>query len=300
MKKILLVLLTSLIIALQAFAFAPARTAEAYNCGDTYTVLTGDSLAKIAALCETSLSTILALNPQITNPNLVFPGQTLNLTGDIPATYTTGTTTTGNTTSSGAASVTVSTNRAEIGDDVTVSISGFPAYADVDYRVGPLNKDYLDVYDGTVARDGTGSMTVTIPDTAITGAYWVVTVTTTSQKDGVEVVSRPIYIGSSASYYYTSSAAEVSLSATRAKPGTSLTAYVSGFPENTPIDFRLGKYGKTWSIAYDGKTNSDGEASHAITLPASAAVGEYWVVTVITTGIANSVEVTSHTIYITN
>ncbi|HBV88887.1 MAG TPA: peptidoglycan-binding protein [Desulfosporosinus sp.] len=43
----------------------------------TYIVQPGDTLYKIAQNYNTSVNAILALNPQITNPNLIYPGQTI-------------------------------------------------------------------------------------------------------------------------------------------------------------------------------------------------------------------------------
>ena len=41
----------------------------------TYIIQTGDTLYKIAQNFNTSVDFILSTNPQITNPNLIFPGQ---------------------------------------------------------------------------------------------------------------------------------------------------------------------------------------------------------------------------------
>jgi len=43
----------------------------------TYIVQAGDTLYKIAQNFNTTINAILALNPQITNPNLIYPGQTI-------------------------------------------------------------------------------------------------------------------------------------------------------------------------------------------------------------------------------
>lgn len=40
-----------------------------------YIVQAGDTLFKIAQTYDTSIDAILAINPQITNPNLIYPGQ---------------------------------------------------------------------------------------------------------------------------------------------------------------------------------------------------------------------------------
>ncbi|HSM72901.1 MAG TPA: LysM domain-containing protein, partial [Anaerolineales bacterium] len=45
----------------------------------TYTVRWGDTLGKIAARSGTSVSALLAVNPQIHNPSLIYVGQVINL-----------------------------------------------------------------------------------------------------------------------------------------------------------------------------------------------------------------------------
>jgi len=42
---------------------------------DTYIVISGDSLWRIAAKHQVGLDELIAANPQITNPSLIFPGQ---------------------------------------------------------------------------------------------------------------------------------------------------------------------------------------------------------------------------------
>jgi LysM repeat protein len=46
---------------------------------NTYTVQWGDTLGKIAKRTGTSVSAILAVNPKITNPSLIYAGQVINL-----------------------------------------------------------------------------------------------------------------------------------------------------------------------------------------------------------------------------
>jgi spore coat assembly protein SafA len=45
----------------------------------TYTVVAGDTLYGIAANFGVSLSSLEAANPQITNPNLIYPGDIINI-----------------------------------------------------------------------------------------------------------------------------------------------------------------------------------------------------------------------------
>lgn len=49
------------------------------NAGRTYTVQAGDTLGAIAVANNTTVSTLLSSNTWITNPDLIFPGQVVNL-----------------------------------------------------------------------------------------------------------------------------------------------------------------------------------------------------------------------------
>lgn len=51
------------------------------SSGQTYTVAHGDTLSGIAAAHDMSLSQLESLNPDINNPNLILPGQKINLGG---------------------------------------------------------------------------------------------------------------------------------------------------------------------------------------------------------------------------
>jgi len=72
MKKFLISLLV-FILALMA----PAATVLAQQ--QVYTVQKGDSLWKIAVKYQVGLSEIIGANPQIKNPDLIYPGQKVNI-----------------------------------------------------------------------------------------------------------------------------------------------------------------------------------------------------------------------------
>jgi hypothetical protein len=311
MKKIFIALVTAFLIGGQFFTQVEAAPISAVltsgYCGDTYTVQHLDYLAKIARNCGTTVANILALNPQIINPSLIYTGQVLRLTGAAPIPYFNpyfhpyfnpyfNPYTNRNTTHVGNARVSLSTTRAGVGDAVTVYVSGFPANSEIDYRVGKQGENFSVAYDGTVGSDGATHQTITIPSSANEGEYWVVHVLTTSQTNEVEVYSYPIYIN----YTSITGYARVSLSTTRADVGGTVTVYVSGFPANSQIDYRVGKQGQNFSVVYDGTVGSDGTTHQTITIPSSANAGEYWVVHVLTTSLNDEVGVYSSSIYITN
>lgn len=253
MKTLTFALVVALLIAGQfitpAAAASSTAPALASTCGDTYTVQKGDYLTWIANYCGVSYSSILAYNSQITNPNRIYPGQVLRLTGsttptpatggtyvvkrgdtlaiiawrfsttvsalllvnpkitnpsliytgqviNLPSGSTTGTTTgtTGGTTTGTTARVTVSSTSVAAGGTVTVTASGFPAGAEIDYRIGRQGETYSAVVDGKLNASGGASATVTIPSSAVSGAKWVVVVMTTSLAKDVSVTSAAITI----------------------------------------------------------------------------------------------------------
>ena len=75
MKKITAILLTW-IMTLSLLVF-PASAAT--NSVKIHTVVPGDSMWKIAVRYEIGVSEIIQANPQITNPNLIYPGQKLTV-----------------------------------------------------------------------------------------------------------------------------------------------------------------------------------------------------------------------------
>lgn len=67
-KLLSIVIIVVLLCSLQAFAYARS-----------YSVQWGDSLWKIAVKFQVGLSEIITANPQIKNPNLIYPKQVLNI-----------------------------------------------------------------------------------------------------------------------------------------------------------------------------------------------------------------------------
>ena len=72
MKKLLLT-------ALCALLTVPMLMTNVSAAGTTHTVVSGDSLWKIAAKYEIGLSEIKNANPQIKNHDLIYPGQKINI-----------------------------------------------------------------------------------------------------------------------------------------------------------------------------------------------------------------------------
>ena len=69
--------LTSVCAALALLLSLCAPSASA--AGLTHAVVQGDTMWKLAVQYQVGTSEIIAANPQITNPNLIYPGQVLNI-----------------------------------------------------------------------------------------------------------------------------------------------------------------------------------------------------------------------------
>lgn len=147
--------------------------------GGTYVVQRGDTLFKIATRYGTTVSTLMALNPEIRYSWLIYTGQVIRLPG---SGYV------------GGRRVTVSSTSAKAGATVTVQVYGFPANTQVDFRLGKQNTAYSVVVDGKTSSSGYATAKVTIPSTAAAGEKWVVKVITTELKNGVDLNSPVITI----------------------------------------------------------------------------------------------------------
>ena len=55
------------------------------SSGQVYNVQRGDTLRKIASRLSTTVEAILAVNPQIINPNLIYVGQAINIPAGVPS-----------------------------------------------------------------------------------------------------------------------------------------------------------------------------------------------------------------------
>jgi LysM repeat protein len=163
---------------------SPASSSDPFS----YVVQPGDYLSAIANTYGTTVAAILALNPQITDPNLIYPGEVLT----IPV----GTVTTPVIPISGAyAIVTPSVNAP--GSKIQVSVNGFPARAPILVSAHPLNSTQIEVNkDTNTNANGKVIVTLKLPS-SLNGNYsqtWIAQVYTTSGTN-VNVTSNQFVVG---------------------------------------------------------------------------------------------------------
>ncbi len=167
---------------------APTPTPTTPTTSGTYTVVRGDYLSAIAKRFNTTVSDILKVNPQITNPSLIYVGQVIKLPSGV-SNPTTGTPST-----PAGMSITLSTRTAKVGAQVEVKVTGFPANKDVDFRLGKEGSAYSVAVDARTDSNGAATAKVTIPSGANVNEKWVVKVLTTELAKVVEITSPTITI----------------------------------------------------------------------------------------------------------
>ena len=137
-------------------------------CGRVYTVRSGDTLSRIARSCGIALADLLAINPAISNPNLIRAGQLINIyvpssNTPVPPTQPPQPTPTSSLRPDGL---------------VPVHLSGFPANTIVLVSIGKTGTEPAIVDDGLTDEKGEFKLSVRIPKIANPDEKWVVTVST--------------------------------------------------------------------------------------------------------------------------
>ena len=154
------VLVIALLVFFLGSGFVQPAQAQS-SCGPTYVVQPGDWMAKIARACGVSYSALLAANPQIATPWLIYPGQVLAIPGGIPNT--------------GSPSLSISPTSGAAGTTVSASGAGFTANSVV--RIGAAYSGSSNlVTEQQVNANASGAFTTSlvIPPGAAVGSQWVV------------------------------------------------------------------------------------------------------------------------------
>jgi LysM repeat protein len=153
-----------------------ATVAASTNDPITYIVQPGDNLTRIAQAYGTAVNAILALNPQITNPSLIYPGEVLH----IPV----GTVTTPVIPVTGASALIVPSTGPQ-GSYIQVVITGFPANTPVQIGLHKLNHKLIEsTTNATTDSSGSATVNVRIPtgSNVNNNRFWVAQVSTTKGK----------------------------------------------------------------------------------------------------------------------
>ncbi|MBN1371725.1 MAG: LysM peptidoglycan-binding domain-containing protein [Anaerolineaceae bacterium] len=147
------------------------------TCGDTYTVLKGDYIAKISQKCNVTVDTIRKANPEIKDLNLIYPGQVIRLKVDASVPTPTPTPTT---------PATSGTYTVVRGDYLSAIAKRFNTTVTDILKVNPEIKNASLIYVGQVIKLPAGVSTPTT-GTPSTPAGMSITLSTRTAKVGAQV-----------------------------------------------------------------------------------------------------------------
>jgi len=296
-----------------------AVTGPAPAGGVTYTVQPGDNLSRIAQRFGTTVAALLAANPGISNPRLIFTGQHLIIPG----------------LGAPQPNVSITPLRGPPGTRVQITAGGFSPNTPVELAVGPAGGP-LQTVDTAHATASTGTLAAqfSIPLSAAPGELWVVQVTTANDArqsalsnvfSVVATVAGPgpiVYIVRSgdnlsriANRFGTTvlallqanpaitnprlinagqvltiptglgQPATVTLTPLRGAAGSPVQVNASGFPANAPVVIEVGPADAQPVVTYAGQaTDTAGRLSTTVAVPPSALIGQLWTAVVRTTG----------------
>lgn len=317
-------LLTALAAAalLAAVLLAPVPPARAQEgaCGDTVTVVAGDTLFSIARRCGTTVSALLVANLSITNPDILYAGTVLTIPGgdDVPA--------------EDEPQVGIRPLSGQAGVDIEVRVTNFPPDTEVELSLGIADGEYEIVDTVTTDDDGMVITEVAIPETARVGQDWVVVAATTDGELSVISPSyrvtglppeseggQPIHIVQPGERLYRIGLqygvtvdeilavnpgitnrnliypgreiliplpsgepgdAVVTITPMQGPAGTTVRVSGSGLPPSSVVDIGIGPVDSEYEVVDTELTSSSGTLTTQVTLPGSMTPGQRWVVVV--------------------
>jgi spore coat assembly protein SafA len=148
------------------------------NTGLTfYIVQSGDYLGSIAVRFGVSISALLAANPQIQNPSLIYPGARITIPsgGTIPV-------------SGSGPQLQIAPKSGQPGSQVSVVGSGFPGNVTVYVSASLQGQAPSVTVEATSDANGNFTTQLTIPSTAVPGDNWVISASTATASAGFNVV----------------------------------------------------------------------------------------------------------------
>lgn len=135
---------------------------EAGTCGPTYVVQPGEWLHRIARACDTTVDAILALNPNIQEPNNIPAGLNLNMpVGDEDATEP---------------NVTITPRSGTPGTTITANITGFAPNEEISVALREPGELPQSGFPITTDDAGSAQVSIELPDEVQTGETWHVLV----------------------------------------------------------------------------------------------------------------------------
>jgi LysM repeat protein len=261
--------LLAVTLLISAFALLTPTTAEAQSpCGDTVTVVRGDTLRGIARRCDVTYSELLAANPQIANPNLIYVGQQINIPQEgqpqpqPPA----------------QSDISISPVSGPAGTVVQVAATGFPAQSEITFGIGPQGQA-IETNRVVTGPQGMAETSLTVPDSVEAGQTLEI-IAFVTQEDGVVEATADFTIASGEP----EPAVPVEINPTNGPPGATIQVIASGLPANAIVEIGAGQINSEYDIIAQAQTDAQGNLDRSVRIPNLANPGEEWVIVVTPTG----------------
>ena len=279
MRRMLSIALAVLLVGAMALPLGGRALAQG-PCGEAVTVAAGDTLSAIARRCQTTIAALVEANPQIEDPDLIFPGLEIRMpaTGGPPADTQTYSVRPGGTLEAIAERFGTSVDRIlalnpglSASDDleagrmlnlptaavdpqvnvtpisgppgtaIDVQVDGFPSSLSVTVGLGRAESQFTVSQEETTDGAGALSTTITLPDSATPGDPWVVVVQTTDLPR-VRAMSETITVTAGEEAATHTVASGDTLSGLARRYGVTIAALLEGNPEiENPNLIRVGQ-----------------------------------------------------------
>jgi lipoprotein-anchoring transpeptidase ErfK/SrfK len=155
MKTFGTLIFTVLLLLLFSTTALAVSTDQEPVCEETYRIVRGDWLSKIANRCGVSVQDLLQANPQITNPSRIYVGQTI----EIPVWK--------------EPTVRITPDTGLPGTEINLIIRGFSPNKMVEYTFGNNGEIFTASGEIETNEKGSANIKLTIPEDAEEGETWV-------------------------------------------------------------------------------------------------------------------------------
>ncbi len=159
MLRVAFLIIPLAILLIFAGLFNPQSAEAAGPCGGSYVVLPDDTIQSIADLCGTTVEAILDVNPEITNPNELFPGQIIRIPDAESEIKTI---------------VAIDPGCGLAGQTLLIVGSGFPSNTQVALKLVQVESEASIAGSATSDRFGRIDTSMIIPSSAESGTIWFV------------------------------------------------------------------------------------------------------------------------------
>ncbi len=264
------VLWTLLIIAGLTFTGTPQTALAQGPCGATETVVYRDTLRKIANRCDTSVTAILNVNPEITNPNLIFVGQVINIPRDddeMPD-------------RPGEAAITIQPSSGPAGSTLYVTGQNYPALTEVIVGIGAPASEPVTSFRAMTNASGTLNTQIAVPTEARVNERFVV-VAYVPGRGGARAISQEFVTTSG------EQGATVLITPQQGPPASDVRLRATGFAANRSMEIGFGRVESEYDIVARVVTDANGSIDRQVQVPGFANAGAQYVFVVRPEGTSN-------------